>query len=52
MLTDMSKHEEYIHDGYPPDAFENVTTEPWPPFETEEEEAEFWHDYQEKHNEK
>ena len=52
MLTGMSKHEEYINNGFPLDAFENVITHVWPPFETEEEEAKLWHDEQEKYNEK
>jgi hypothetical protein len=46
MLADMNKHEEYIVDGFPLDAFADITTEPWPPFKTEQEEAKYWHDQQ------
>jgi hypothetical protein len=49
MLTGMSKHEEYDIGGYPVD---DLGQEPWPPNWTEEEEAKFWHDEQDKYNEK
>lgn len=52
MLTGMSKHEEYINNGFPLDAFEGIEREPWPPNWSEEEEAQYWHDKQEKYNEK
>jgi hypothetical protein len=52
MLTGMSKHEEYINNGFPLDALEGIEREPWPPNWSEEEEAQYWHDKQEKYNEK